>query len=237
MSDWIEDARPRADRATRRQFLVRLGAGAAALCGVSSLVDCGGETAPTTLATGTVNGSVTDQSGVPAAVGRIYLLESTGLNNNQYADVGPDGHFDFGPVPVGGYQLSYWGANLADVAEPAPNPVRIIVSAGQTTAVNFHVVLAASTSPGRDIYIGDYFFQEEPYGLPNTTVIVPRGTLVCWYNVGTMPHTVTGGPWGDSGPLALDGNFMWVADQVGTFAYRCSYHAPQMQAVLQVTDA
>ena len=220
---------------TRRDFLVRLGAGAAALA-VPSLVACGGgDTTPSSTPTGTVSGSVTDLSGTPQAVGRIYLLASSGLNNNQFADVGPGGKFDFGTVPIGVYQLSFWGANLADVAEPAPNPVRIAVSAGQPTFVTFQVTLGASESPDRDIYIGDYFFQEEPYGLPNATVVVPLGTLVCWYNVGTVAHTVTGGPWGDSGPLAIDGNFMWLANQVGTFAYRCSFHAPQMQAVLQVT--
>ena len=45
-----------------------------------------------------------------------------------------------------------------------------------------------------------------------------------------MVHTVTGGPWGDSGPLGLDGNFNWTADQVGTFPYRCRYHGTQMIA-------
>jgi plastocyanin len=235
MSDSIEDGRPRPERTTRREFLVRLSAGAAALA-VPSLVGCGGgDTAPHAMPMGTVSGSVTDVSGAPQAVGRIYLLENNGLNNDQYADVGAGGKYDFGAVSVGEYQLSFWGANLADVAEPAPNPVRIAVSSGQATVVNFQVTLGASSSPDRDIYIGDNFFQEEPYGLPNATVVVPLGTLVCWYNVGTMLHTVTGGPWGDSGPLALDGNFMWLADKVGTFAYRCSYHAPQMQAVLQVT--
>ena len=113
--------------------------------------------------------------------------------------------------------------------------MRIAVTAGQATTVNFKITLGSSTGTARDIYIGDYFFQEEPYGLANGTVVVPVGTLVCWYNVGRMLHTVTGGPWGDSGPLALDANFNWLANQVGTFPYRCTYHAPQMQAVLQVT--
>jgi hypothetical protein len=47
-------------------------------------------------------------------------------------------------------------------------------------------------------------------------------------------HSVTGGPWGDSGAIALDGNFMWTSDRVGTFPYRCRYHGTQMIATLQI---
>src|SRR5207244_6077373 len=49
------------------------------------------------------------------------------------------------------------------------------------------------------------FFQEQPYGLPNAKVVVPLGTLVCWYNVGKNTHSVSGGPWSDSGPLTRTG--------------------------------
>jgi len=235
----LDQSRDGMDFTSRREFLVRFGARAAAVCVLPSLAGCAGnsDTAPQPPSTGTVSGLISDHSGQPQAVGRIYLLEVSGLNNNQYSDVGAGGRFDFGDVPVGAYQLSYWGGNLADVEEPAPNPVRIDVLAGRPTVVNFTVTLGAAAYAERDIYIGDYFFQEEPYGLPNGTVVVPRGTLVCWYNVGTMPHTVTGGPWGDSGPLAIDGNFLWLADQVGAFPYRCSYHGTLMQAVLRVTDS
>jgi hypothetical protein len=49
-----------------------------------------------------------------------------------------------------------------------------------------------------------------------------------------MQHTITGGPWGDSGPLSRAEEFMWTATQVGTFGYRCSFHNPQMQSILQI---
>lgn len=227
-----------AGRMDRRAFLRAAGSGILTVSGALVLSRCGGgTTTPTEFATGRVRGTVSDASGHPQAVGRIYLLDDTGLNNNQYADVAADGTFDFGPVPAGAYQANFWGANLASVPEPYPNPVRITVSAGLDSVVKFTVQLGAENQNARDIYIGDYFYQEEPYGLPNGTVIVPVGTLVCWYNVGRMIHTVTGGPWGDSGPMALDANFNWYADQVGTFPYRCTFHAPQMQAVLQVTSS
>jgi plastocyanin len=56
---------------------------------------------------------------------------------------------------------------------------------------------------------------------------------VCWYNVGVNEHTVTGGPF-DSGTLGEADEFMWTANQVGTFGYRCNFHNPQMQATLIV---
>jgi len=94
----------------------------------------------------------------------------------------------------------------------------------------------ASSATDRDIFAGEYFFQEQPSGAPNGAVVVKLGALVCWYNVGDVPHTVTGGPWGESGPIGHDGNFMWTANQVGTFTYSCAYHRTKMVASLQVID-
>jgi len=224
---------------TRRQFLRAMGAGAAALSTVAILGDCGVSRSltPVDSITGTVSGSVADLSGAPQAVGRIYLLEDSGLNDNLYADVDASGHFDFGNVPVGAYQLRFWGGNLADVPETFDNPVRITVVAHQATVVHFQIQLGGLTAADREIYAGDFFYQEQPYGAPNATVVVPLGSGVCWYNVGKHTHTVTGGPWGDSGDIPPLGNFMWTADQVGTFPYRCTYHSPEMLAVLQVVPA
>ncbi len=204
------------------------------------LIDCGSgsSTAPNVSGpTGIVRGVVTDMQGTPQAVGRIFLLEQSGLSQDNYVDVDSTGAFDFGPVPVGNYQLHYWGDNLAGVPEPLPNPVPITVSVNQPTVVHFQIQLGAVGDADKDIFAGEFFFQEQPYGEPNGTVIVPLGMEVCWYNVGKMTHTVTGGPWGDSGPIPPLGNFMWTSNQLGTFPYRCSYYAPQMQAVLQVVPA
>lgn len=221
----------------RRGFLGIVGAAIAgvSLAGISASCssDRPGTTGPRAV-TGTVRGAVVDLAGTPQGIGRIYLLQKTGLNVGVHADVDPSGVFSFDAVVPDDYQVSYWGANRASVPEQFHNPVRIAVAPGVPTIVNFQVVVAASGNTGRDINAGDYFFQEQPIGDANGTVVVKFGTTVCWYNVGTMPHTVTGGPWADSGPLAPDANFMWTANQLGVFPYRCSYHAPQMQATLQV---
>lgn len=222
----------------RRRFIAGLGA-AAAGGGLLGVVEaCGGDsrTGPTTVsATGSVRGTVVDRSGHAQGVGRIYLLAKSGLSSNIFADVDVTGAFDFGPVPVGQYQLRYWGANLASVPEPLPNPVRITVTADVRTTVQFEVEIGEKGGAYRDINIGDYFFQDQPVGLPNGVVTAKVGTLICWYNVGTMLHSVVGGPWGDSGPIGLGGNFNWASDRVGTFQYRCGYHGTQMIATLQIT--
>ncbi|MEP7347648.1 MAG: hypothetical protein ABI877_20425 [Gemmatimonadaceae bacterium] len=222
----------------RRTFLSAVGttlAGASVL-GVASA--CAGDGAGLTTpdeVMGTVRGSVVDMSGNAQSVGRVYLLQKNGLNTDLWTDPNLEGRFDFGAVEVGEYQLRYWGANLARVPESLLNPVPVSVRPGTPTEVRFQIILgAASNLPQRDIYIGDYFFQEQPSGSPNATVIVKFGTNVCWYNVGTMPHTVTGGPWGDSGPIGLTGNYIWPASEIGTFQYSCSFHRTQMTASLQV---
>ena len=38
------------------------------------------------------------------------------------------------------------------------------------------------------------------------------------------------------GPIQRGGNFMWLADELGTFPYRCSYHGTQMLATLKVVS-
>ena len=217
---------------SRRGFLWVCGSSALA----AGLVGCGGDSpvTPSSGPTGDVHGTVTDLQGTPQGIGRIYLLADTGLNQGYYADVTPAGTFDMGQVPAGNCQLRFWGDNLADVPEPLDNPVRITVTAGGTTNVAFQIEVDTPDDQDQDIYAGDDFFQEQPYGQPNAMVTVKQGTLVCWYNVGLMDHTVSGGPWGDSGTISRDGNFMWLANETGTFPYRCNFHSPQMQAVLQV---
>lgn len=224
---------------TRRAFLHRVGSTAAILTAASLLGDCsGGLTGVSGNGPqGTVRGNITDLQGVSQPIGRIYLLSDAGLNNGRYADVDATGAYDLGGVDIGSYQVRYWGGNQADVPETFPNPVRITVSENQEVVVDFKIELGGLAGSDREIYAGDFFFQEQPTGLPNAPVVVTLGTGVCWYNVGRHAHTVTGGPWGDSGDIAPLGNFMWTSDQVGTFPYRCTYHSPDMQATLQVVPA
>src|SRR5262249_26520868 len=108
------------------------------------------------------------------------------------------------------------------------------VSSGVESVVQFKIVLGNPDADETEIYAGDNFFQLQPFGDINGTVTVTLGTTICWYNVGTMDHTVTGGPWGDSGTIVEASEFRWTANQVGTFGYRCNFHNPQMQAILKV---
>jgi hypothetical protein len=223
----------------RRDFLSVTGGMIAGASLAAVAAACAGDTAgvtPPSPEKGSVKGTVVDANGTPQPIGRIFLLQKSGLNVGVYADVDATGRFDFGPVNAGEYQLSYWGSNRASVPEEFPNPRSVTVSAAAPVSETFQIVIS---SPGLyggdvDIYAGDYFFQEQPSGAPNGTVVVKLGTSVCWYNVGAMPHTVTGGPWKDSGPLGHADNFIWVADTVGTFPYRCTFHGAQMLATLQV---
>lgn len=183
---------------------------------------------------GSIRGTITDANGTIQPLGRIYLLLDSGLNENRYADVDSTGHFSFDGVDAGGYQVRYWAGSEAAVPEPLLNPVRVTVIAGQTATVNFTIELGADDPNETQIYIGDYFFQEQPFGAPNAQVTVKLGTVVCWYNVAAQQHTVTGGPWVDSGLLNEADEFNWVAHQVGTFGYRCRLHNPTMRAILEV---
>ena len=222
----------------RRAFISAVGAAAAGSVLLPFVASCAAEspnaTSPEALK-GNVRGNVVDAAGTPTKVGRIFLLDKTGLNRNVFVDVTASGTFDFGSVDVGDYLLMYWGANLARVPESLPNPVWITVLAGVPAVIRFQVQAADPNElMDRDINAGDFFFQEQPSGEPNATVVVKLGALVCWYNVGSMLHTVSGGPWGDSGPMTHGDNFRWRADQVGTFPYRCNYHGVRMLATLKV---
>jgi plastocyanin len=224
---------------SRRRFISVVGAvlSGASLLGLSQACGATGmdTTTPSPLK-GAVRGTVVDMNGSPQGIGRVYLLQKSGLNVGVYANVDASGRFDFGDVDVGSYLLRYWASNQASVPEPLPNPVRIAVTTDAPVVVQFRVVLGQSPAAAneREIYIGDFFFQEQPVGPSNGTVTAKVGTVLCWYNVGRVLHNVAGGPWGDSGPIALDGNFMWKSDRVGTFPYRCTYHGTEMLATLEI---
>lgn len=224
-------------RFTRREFLSVCGSGMA-VAGISAAglaAACSSEHPSAPIAsTGTVRGTVVDFAGKPQALGRVYLLLANGLNQNVFADVSAAGTFDLGAIPVGSYQLRFWGDTQAAVPEPLPNPVPITVSADTPTVVQFKIAVGTPTATVQEIYAGDFFFQEQPYGEPNALVTVKMGVIVCWYNVGVHNHTVTGGPWGDSGTIERAEEFMWTADKPGTFGYRCNFHNPLMQAIVKV---
>jgi plastocyanin len=221
-------------RLDRRGFVAIITGAVGATAVARFVTACAGDhVAAPAKAQGTVHGTVKDAQGNPQTIGRIYLLLKSGENQNLYADVDAKGTFNFGAVDVGSYQLRYWGGAQATVPEPNQNPVRIEVTANADSVVDFTIALGNPNANEQEIYAGDNFFQQQPFGDLNGTVTVKLGTVVCWYNVGVNEHTVTGGPF-DSGTLGEADEFMWTANQVGTFGYRCNFHNPQMQAKLNV---
>ena len=237
MKSWLHRRVEATDsvRLDRRRFVTIITGALGATAIVRVVEACGSDhvVAPPK-AQGSVRGTVKDAKGNPQAIGRIYLLLKSGENQNVYADVDAKGAFNFGAIDVGSYQLRYWGGAQATVPEPNPNPVRIEVTANADSVVDFTIALGNPDAGVQEIYAGDNFFQQQPFGDLNGAVTVKLGTVVCWYNVGVNQHTVTGGPWGDSGNLAEAAEFMWTANQIGSFGYRCSFHNPQMQAILNV---
>jgi len=184
---------------------------------------------------GTIVGDVVDLGGAPQpTLGKIYLMYENGLQTGRSATVDPQGKFSFTDVPAGAWQVRFYAPGVAYVPEELTNPVRVQVNAGQTISVRFAIELGwEDGAPMIEIYIGDYFFQEQPLGAPNAETVVKLGTPICWYNVGLMQHTTTGGFW-DSGLLNKTEAYIWIPDRTGVFPYTCSLHTTQMIASLRI---
>lgn len=220
---------------TRRQFVAALGAaGSAAVLG--SVVSCGGDgPTPPLRHVGRITGEIVDLTGLPQpSLGRVLLMYETGQQTGRTADVDPAAHFAFDDVEPGRWQLRFHAPGVAYVPEEFPHPVRVTVAAGEITDVRIAVEHGWEDGAEMlEIYVGDYFFQEQPSGAMNGEAVVKIGTPVCWYNVGLMPHTVSG-PFWESGQLERTASFIWVPDRLGTFPYTCNLHRSQMIASLRV---
>ena len=168
-------------------------------------------------------------------MGQIYLLHPSGRPTGRGATVAGDGTFDFQAIPVGDYQAAFQAPGLARVVEGiGENPADVTISPNEVSRLTFVIEVGGVDPYFVEIYAGDYFFQEQPAGDMNADVSVQEGATVCWYNVGEAHHTVTGGPWGDSGSLAPRDNFMWTATKTGHFFYECTLHSTRMRASLTV---
>ncbi|MGH7714090.1 MAG: hypothetical protein ACREOG_22610 [Gemmatimonadaceae bacterium] len=213
-------------------------AGSLALGGVVG--SCGGGEAagppePPPSAPGAIRGIVVNMQGVAQpSLGRLYLMRHTGQQTGQVADVNTDGRFNFDNLEPRDYKVRFHAAGAAHVPDSEIHPIPVTVESGKAADIQVKIVLGVDNPMEIEIYAGDDFFQLQPDGLENGTTRVKVGTTVCWYNVGTQPHSITGGPWRDSGDLNRAENFIWVANQVGVFPYRCRYHTPHMTATLEV---
>jgi hypothetical protein len=198
---------------------------------------CGGEgdvVGPPTVS-GVLEGLVTDVLGTPqGGFGTVILMYPTGQHVG--STVGPDaaGKFSFTSLAPGDYQLRFQAAGQAIVPEPYQHPIKFSIQAGRTTALTVRIQRGVFTQNQVEIYCGDDFFQLQPSGAENGETVVKLGTVVCWYNVGLKVHTVTGGPWSDSGDLQKTQSYIWVASILGPHAYQCKYNQPGMRATLRV---
>jgi hypothetical protein len=218
---------------SRRGFVYVLGTSGAS----AALVACGGGdgggVAPTK--TGAVQGVVLDLQGAPqASFGQAILMFPSGRHVGVRITPDAEGRFRFNDLPEGDYQIRFHAFGQAIIPEPYQHPLKFTVTGGKTTEVTVRVVRGNFADFQVEIYIGDDFYQLQPDGQENAETVVKLGTPVCWYNVGVKLHTVTGGPWNDSGDLQKTQSYIWVANQVGTFGYRCRYNQPQMQSTLRV---
>ena len=220
---------------SRRDFVARLGGSAVGLIAGGVFACSKGATPPLGRIVGRIAGEVVDRAGRPQpSLGRIYLMYDTGQQTGRSAVVDPAGRFSFDDVDIGPWQLRFHAPGVAYVPEELQHPIRVTVSPDATTTARVTIEWGwEDGTPMIEIYVGDYFFQEQPAGIENGIATVKVGTIVCWYNVGLTQHTISG-PFWDSGPVDRTGSFIWIPDRTGTFPYRCNFHRSQMIGTLQV---
>ena len=222
---------------SRRSFLLTAATGVTAAAAGGLVLSCtkasGDIVAP--VGRGSLRGQVVDALGAPQpALGRLTLMYESGLRTGAYADTDAAGVFTFTNLLPGNYQVRFDAPGVAHMIEEVPVPAA--VRSGEVTALQVHAQRGPDETDEVQIYIGDYFYQAQPFGIENGETVLKLGVKACWYNVGQLVHSVTGGPWVESGDMGRPASFMWVADRVGVFGYRCRYHPDRMQGTLRVTS-
>jgi plastocyanin len=87
---------------------------------------------------------------------------------------------------------------------------------------------SAAAGPGKDHTVTIENMQFNPQGLT-----VHRGDRIVWVNKDLFPHTATAAGVFDSGSIASNGSWTYVAAKSGEYAYGCTFH-PTMKAKITV---
>jgi hypothetical protein len=225
---------------SRRDFLWVAGVSVVSMS--AALTGCAGSEATSPAdsfmsSKGTLDGQLVNVQGVPQGnFGALILMYPSGQHVGVTIAPDANGKFRFADLPAGEYQLRFQASGQAIVPEPYQHPIKFTIDAGKTTSLTVRIQRGTFAQNQVEIYCGDDFFQAQPDGQENGETIVALGTVVCWYNVGRKVHTVTGGPWDDSGDLQKTQSYIWVATVPGVHAYRCTYNQPGMRATLRVVS-
>jgi hypothetical protein len=222
---------------SRRNFLQSLGRSAAGLYVAQGVAACGGggSTLGPPDTSGAVQGVVLDvQDNPQPGFGQLILMYPDGRHTGTRVTPDASSRFRIGDLPPGEYQFRFNGFGGAIIPEPYQHPMKFVVRPGEATELTVRIQRGTFAQNQVEIYCGDDFYQLQPDGAENGETVVKVGTIVCWYNVGLKIHTVTGGPWNDSGDLQKTQSYIWVADTPGLYAYQCKYNQPGMRATLRV---
>ena len=92
------------------------------------------------------------------------------------------------------------------------------------------VALAGAAMP---VLAADHTIVIDGTAFAPAAVTVQRGDRVTWLNKDPFPHTATARGAFDSGPIAADASWTWVAGKAGAYDYVCTLH-PTMKARLVV---
>ena len=87
---------------------------------------------------------------------------------------------------------------------------------------------SAAAEPGETHTVTIEGMQFDPQEL-----IVHRGDRIVWVNKDLFPHTVTASKMFDSGTIAANSSWSYIAAKSGEYAYGCAFH-PTMKGKITV---
>lgn len=208
-----------------RWSLVRWASRYGALLGIAVLAaaacsDDGGTAGPEP--TGTVQGSVEDETGAPVAGATVTLTRSGSASRT--ATSGGNGSFSFAQVEAGTWSLQVTAPGGYTVPSSQPNPQSITVTAGQTTTVTLKLARVEQGPPGAPPQAITVRMQGTAFVERIDTVAV--GGTVTWRNDDPVAHNTTSDDdlW-SSGTMQNGDSFKHTFDEAGSFPYSCTLHA------------